>query len=58
MAYTPHGHHIPGTAEYPHTTPVQLCGGPDICKICAVHCGSFSEHPSNTNKQERPDANP
>ena len=35
MAYTSHGHHIPGTELKPkHLGLVARCGGPRLCKKC------------------------
>lgn len=39
MAYTSHGHHIPGSSEpiQPRATGlVARCGGPSLCKQCGV----------------------
>lgn len=38
MAYTRHGHHIPGTPKtegYQRTAPIMKCGGPRGCVSCA-----------------------
>lgn len=43
MAYTPHGHHIPGTAEHRHTIPVHPCGGIVYCVLCKIHAGITEE---------------
>ena len=48
MAYTSHGHLIPGTRPDidPSTKPrpVYRCGGPKICSVCAV-CGKGDARP-------------
>lgn len=48
MAYTSHGHHIPGTVDN-HQRPetIARCGGPGLCKVCSKQAGMYT-HPSNT----------
>jgi hypothetical protein len=36
MAYTSHGHQIPGTDVEPVRPIVARCGGPSLCKECAA----------------------
>ena len=42
MAYTRHGHHIPGTVLEEPRPPVARCGGPKICNLCAFEVGKYS----------------
>jgi hypothetical protein len=35
MAYTSHGHHIPGTTVEGTSPSVARCGGPKLCATCA-----------------------
>ena len=48
MAYTSHGHHIPGTID-DHQRPEKIarCGGPMLCKVCSKQASMYN-HPSNT----------
>lgn len=42
MAYTSHGHHIPGTVLQPRTRQlVARCGGPSLCKQCMTEAGRY-----------------
>jgi len=44
MAYTSHGHHIPGSGDLggPRASGlVPRCGGPSLCKQCGVEAARF-----------------
>ena len=43
MAYTPDGHHIPGTPLDSHNTPTirARCGGPNFCDDCKSYARSY-----------------
>ncbi len=42
MAYTSHGHQIPGTSITPRTDQlVARCGGPKFCKQCLVEVNRY-----------------
>ena len=44
MAYTTHGHHIPGTIlEGPEPSLRARCGGPGLCKVCSEQAASYSK---------------
>lgn len=48
MAYTSHGHQIPGTPrEHERPKRVSRCGGPLLCPNCANEAALYT-HPSNT----------
>ena len=41
MAYTSHGHHIPGTAKGKERPPmVARCGGVTWCKVCMAEAAA------------------
>lgn len=46
MAYTTHGHHIPGTTKEGRPDKVARCGGPGLCKTCSM------EATIETNKED------
>lgn len=56
--YTSHGHHIPGTdtkSDEPRP-PVHRCGGPRLCKTCAVESiNVLSEELSKRNTPDKPE---
>lgn len=54
MAYTSHGHQVPGTPVEGGRPPIHRCGGPPLCDICskesAHHLIQYQNHISNTTK--------
>lgn len=46
MAYTNHGHHIPGTMYWSHPPEYKMrCGGIGLCSSCSKDFASFANHP-------------
>lgn len=43
MAYTRHGHHIPGSPHHIVPRLAARCGGPKICFQCAMDVASYAE---------------
>ena len=44
MAFTRHGHHIPGTVLDEKPTRVARCGGVLLCTLCRTDAGVFNFH--------------
>lgn len=59
MAFTRHGHHIPGTIRDKYEPPRARCGGPSVCSDCALDVSSKltieAERPIRTQLQELTD---
>lgn len=55
--YTSHGYHIPGTTiEDEVRPPVHRCGGPRLCKVCAIESVNvLSEELSKCNAPDKPE---
>ena len=44
MAFTTHGHHIPGTTdEGPWPSLRARCGGPGLCEVCSKQAAPYSK---------------
>lgn len=61
MAYTGHGHHIPGTIKGEGVVnadkSVKRCGGPKICPRCKQDVEEYKEFGTVTDKKNRPNDN-
>lgn len=52
MAYTRHGHHIPGSVDDGVARMKARCGGVRLCSLCKQDAGNWHAHPSNQAKSE------
>lgn len=47
MAWTSHGHHVPGTTTNGQPTSRARCGGPTVCVICKTEVGHIVGEPTD-----------
>lgn len=41
MAWTKHGHHIPGSEMSEDRPPISRCGGPGLCNACSKEASMY-----------------
>lgn len=49
MAWTKHGHHIPGSEMSEDRPPIARCGGPGLCNACSKEASMYQ---NSVNKKE------
>lgn len=53
MAFTRHGHHIPGTVLDERPTRVARCGGVLLCTLCRTDVGVFNFNNQKVLEEEK-----
>lgn len=54
MAYTSHGHHIPGSTNNPDLPfKIELCGGQETCEKCRLESVIYTRYNRTTTNEDR-----